>query len=972
MTRIQRRGESIRTDSFRARSESLEERVLLAADCAAASQVQITGQFASSSKGSLDPCLPALDLPDQIHTLSSSQNQSLDALRAQYQLSGEGQTVAVIDSGIAFDHEALGGGYGSEYRVVGGWDFAEPRERTPYDDGPAGLHGTHVAGIIGSSDSAVPGVAPSVDFVALRIFDDRGHSRVDWLEAALQWVHDHQDSFENPITTVNLSIGFDAASSEQQLKQIEDELRALYEDDIFVAVAVGNHFSTNNPLALGYPSSSSSVVPVGSVNSSGEISSFSQRNERMLAAPGEAIRSTAPDHVGNRNGVADDFYTVSGTSMAAPYVAGASVLVREAMQKAGRTDIDQDMIAVHLRATADIVIDPATGIEIPVVNIERAIEALLGDAQPTTQPATTEVDQIAVDNPVTETEWGVVDFHQSLLSSGDHAIRVTASRTGTLTFIADDARVDFRVEDGATGQIVSRSRDGRADIQAVQGSTFVVRMELIRPTNLRIANLVVTSNGTMLVSGTSRNDEVRVDGDSLSINDVEYRLAATIGDLQIESSAGRDRLSVVSDGDVRIGISGVEASVRGRTISSQTFEEVKVRQGGQDIAAVATVSGTGGGDVVGVSSERAFLRGGRFQFTAAGFGTYQVDGSGGRRDRIRIEGTDGDDHLLSEGYSVQLKAATFDVVATGFQQAIVESGGGHDTAELIGSERDDIVYATPDDTRFTDFQKRVVLRGFDRVSMHGAGGADSVRLIGSESHDYFQFADEQFAFTGPGFDFSGESFESISVYGRSGVDRSSVYATERADRFDASSRSIYMENAVQYLALQQFEFNTLQTDRRGNDEIFITDSADDDLFSATDEFARMSGSDYEIIARGFARVVATSKYGGNDRATLFDSNGDDSLYSNSSHSLISGSGFHNDAIGFAQAVIRARRGNDLAMVDIGDSYEATGEANRLRVASSGKESMIIGFDRINAQVGDTANVDLHSIDFVFTELDESL
>ena len=59
-----------------------------------------------------------------------------------------------------------------------------------------------------------------------------------------------------------------------------------YEDDIFVAVAVGNHFSTNNPLALGYPASSTSVVPIGSVNSSGLISSFSQRNERILAAPG--------------------------------------------------------------------------------------------------------------------------------------------------------------------------------------------------------------------------------------------------------------------------------------------------------------------------------------------------------------------------------------------------------------------------------------------------------------------------------------------------------------------------------------------------------------------------------------------------------------------------------------------------------------------------------------------------------------
>jgi subtilisin family serine protease len=66
-------------------------------------------------------------------------------LRAEQGLDGSGQTVAVIDSGVAWDHVALGGGYGPGYRVVGGWDFAE-QDSNPYDDGPAGYHGTHVTG----------------------------------------------------------------------------------------------------------------------------------------------------------------------------------------------------------------------------------------------------------------------------------------------------------------------------------------------------------------------------------------------------------------------------------------------------------------------------------------------------------------------------------------------------------------------------------------------------------------------------------------------------------------------------------------------------------------------------------------------------------------------------------------------------------------------------------------------------------
>ena len=49
----------------------------------------------------------------------------LTQVRNEYGFTGGGQTVAVIDTGIAYDHFALGGGLGSNYRVVGGWDFAE-------------------------------------------------------------------------------------------------------------------------------------------------------------------------------------------------------------------------------------------------------------------------------------------------------------------------------------------------------------------------------------------------------------------------------------------------------------------------------------------------------------------------------------------------------------------------------------------------------------------------------------------------------------------------------------------------------------------------------------------------------------------------------------------------------------------------------------------------------------------------------
>ena len=285
--------------------------------------------------------------------------------------------MAVIDSGIAYDHVALGGGFGPGYRVVGGWDFAE-NDGDPYDDGPAGFHGTHVAGIVGSADSTYTGVASRADLVALRVFDDQGRGQMTWVEDALRWVHANRNAFANPITTVNLSLGTKwNSSSVPSWAQLEDEFAQLEKDGIFIAVAAGNSFRDYQTVGLSYPAASPYVVPVASVESDGSLSAFSQRDPRVLAAPGRSITSTVPDHVYGRDGVANDFGTASGTSMASPYVAAASVLVREAMQMVGYVGINQDRIYDHLRSTADVFYDTATNADYFRIDVRAAIDSLM-------------------------------------------------------------------------------------------------------------------------------------------------------------------------------------------------------------------------------------------------------------------------------------------------------------------------------------------------------------------------------------------------------------------------------------------------------------------------------------------------------------------------------------------------------------------------------------------------------------------
>ena len=173
--------------------------------------------------------------------------EQAEDLRFSHGLDGSGQTVAVIDSGVAWDHVALGGGFGPGYRVVGGWDFAE-NDANPYDDGPAGYHGTHVAGLLAGSSESFVGVAPGADIVSLRVFDDQGAGQLQWIESSLQWVIENQDTFDSPITTVNLSIGaaLTDANRDAAMSMLEDELSILRENEILVFAATGNFYETGS------------------------------------------------------------------------------------------------------------------------------------------------------------------------------------------------------------------------------------------------------------------------------------------------------------------------------------------------------------------------------------------------------------------------------------------------------------------------------------------------------------------------------------------------------------------------------------------------------------------------------------------------------------------------------------------------------------------------------------------------------
>jgi subtilisin family serine protease len=136
-----------------------------------------------------------------------------DIAQTELGYTGAGVKVAVMDTGIDFDHPDLGGCFGSGCRVAVGWDFvgdafnADPAAAgynpvpvpDPIPDDCNG-HGTHVAGIVGAS-GVVTGVAPGVTFGAYRVFGCEGSTTSDIMIAAME------RAFNDGMDVLNMSIG---------------------------------------------------------------------------------------------------------------------------------------------------------------------------------------------------------------------------------------------------------------------------------------------------------------------------------------------------------------------------------------------------------------------------------------------------------------------------------------------------------------------------------------------------------------------------------------------------------------------------------------------------------------------------------------------------------------------------------------------------------------------------------------------
>ncbi|MAT71691.1 MAG: hypothetical protein CMJ58_19465 [Planctomycetaceae bacterium] len=922
------RKSSQRKSNLQGRIESLEERVVMSADPLA----DLLGgaiehhsfddgpelvHHATDSTGSLSApdALPPLsqhiedqtpdfwiteedralleDQLDEIEQMLSSAHQltGWNSVQTNYGFDGTGQTVAVIDSGIAYDHYALGGGYGSNYRVVGGWDFTGENDADPYDDGTAGKHGSHVTGIIGSSDSTHHGVASGVDFVGLRVFDDAGAGYFSWVENALRWIHDNRNAFDNPITTVNLSLGVSSWNSESipSWANLEDEFAQLEADGIFIAVSAGNSFTSYNTTGLSYPAASPYVVPVMSVDDSGALSYFSQRSTRAIAGPGRSITSTVPDYAGNNDGLANDFRTMSGTSMASPYVAGSSVLIREAMELVGMTGITQDTIYDHMMATADSFVDSATGATFQRLNLQNAIDALM----PADDFGSSMVDAYNMGSLSAGTMSGMI----STLSDVDY-FTFTAASTGTATFATTSTTHNMAAQWTAyNGQGVSVLAGGgaSASFAVVAGQSYTVGLSSSDGLGNYSFDASIAADSSPApedwgVVTFNQHADQSVAGENW------YRVSASqtgyFTALADFSAGGAVTLEIydtqqnlISAGNV----AGTTARVDVDAAAGQSFLlRIQGTSGDVDVTlanlvvhagTTVTVAGAAGDDEVTFSAGSSFyltVNGIGYGFSTSEASEFQLRGGEGANS-VTLYGAATDDIAIMLAGNTDLTGANYAVSAVGFGTATVHGGGGNDRAYLFDTAGDDEFVGTSDIRRMEGAGYQNTVQAFDRVDAYAtAGGNDQAYLYDTAGNDQF-FGKSEFSWMqGAGYLNFVKSFDRVEAYSTAGgSDRAYLYDSAGDDTFVGRSDSSWLEGGNFFNYAEGFDRVDAYATAGGYDQARMYDSAGNDQFYGKSEFSWMQGSGYLTFAQGFTRVDGYSTAGGNDRAYLFDTAGDD-------------------------------------------------------------------------------------------------
>ncbi|MEC7100515.1 MAG: S8 family serine peptidase [Candidatus Thermoplasmatota archaeon] len=251
---------------------------------------------------------------------------------------GEGVTMAIIDTGIDGNHTALDDldddNTTNDPKIVAFYDAINNPGATngteifPYDDNG---HGTHCAGITagtGAPDYRHIGVAPRANLVGVKVLDGGGSGSFAAVMAGMQWTVEKRHEFNIRAASMSLGALTGAiewtSSEEESVNRMANEMMRA---GVTLFIAAGNSGGT---ATIGTPGSAEDVITVGSLDKNTAIAVYSSQGptEEGRVKPNVAFVGSSVNAPDANTG--DGYVALSGTSMATPGAAGVAVLMYQA------------------------------------------------------------------------------------------------------------------------------------------------------------------------------------------------------------------------------------------------------------------------------------------------------------------------------------------------------------------------------------------------------------------------------------------------------------------------------------------------------------------------------------------------------------------------------------------------------------------------------------------------------------------
>ncbi|MBR9700158.1 S8 family serine peptidase [Candidatus Woesearchaeota archaeon] len=253
-----------------------------------------------------------------------------------FNITGSGETICVIDSGIDSDHSAFSGRildeacFCSLTNADDGFPCCPDNNATDDSAEDDFGHGTHVAGIAAGDYPVYRGIAPDAGIVAMKVCNASGSCATTDIVSAIDWCVSNSSLFNISVISMSLGGGRYFSTCDASQTAFSTAVNSAVNANISVVIASGNGYWSDS---ISSPGCINKATTIGATNSTDNISAFSNRAPFLdLLAPGgtstgsgtcpDSSRICAPWFDGHNK-------SLSGTSMATPHVSGAIALLRQ-------------------------------------------------------------------------------------------------------------------------------------------------------------------------------------------------------------------------------------------------------------------------------------------------------------------------------------------------------------------------------------------------------------------------------------------------------------------------------------------------------------------------------------------------------------------------------------------------------------------------------------------------------------------